>query len=61
MGIWGGGGYVKLNISELVKDYRAGMLPSFVVTSYSSAQLRHFLALIAATFIPLIDGEYHAH
>lgn len=61
LSIWDRGGCVKLNISEPVQDYRAGMLLSFVVTSYSSAQLRHFLALIAATFIPLIDGEYHTH
>lgn len=38
LSIWDWGGRVKLNISELVQDYRAGMLLSFVVASYSSAE-----------------------
>lgn len=61
LSIWDGSGCVKLNISELVQDYITGMLPSFVASSYSSAELRHFLALVTATFIPLIDGQYLAH
>lgn len=61
LSIWDGSGCVKLNISELEQDYRTDMLPSFVVSSYSSAELRHFLALVTATSIPLIDGQYRAH
>lgn len=48
------------SLSELVQDYKAGMSLCSVVTSYSSAQLRHFLALIAASFSPLIDRGYPA-
>lgn len=48
------------SLSELVHDYKAGMLLCFAVASYSSAQLRLFLALIAANFSPLIDRGYPA-